>query len=81
MKQKSYYLPYSIKKNIYLHIDNRFQEHDMKAGHSIRKEVFNMTNPFIYRKLSVLFLLFITFGNVYSKNKEMEQLFPDWIPY
>ena len=34
-----------------------------------------MTNPFIYRKLSVLFLLFITFGNVYSKNKEMEQLF------
>lgn len=37
MKQKSYYLPYSIKKNIYLHIDNRFQEHDMKAGHSIRK--------------------------------------------
>ena len=34
-----------------------------------------MTNPFIYRKLSVLFLLFIAFGNVYSKNKEMEQLF------
>ena len=34
-----------------------------------------MTNPFIYRKLSALFLLFIAFGNVYSKNKEMEQLF------
>ena len=34
-----------------------------------------MMNPFIYRKLSVLFLLFIAFGNVYSKNKEMEQLF------
>lgn len=25
------------KKNIYLQIDNLFQEHDMKAGHSIRK--------------------------------------------
>ena len=34
-----------------------------------------MTNPFIYRKLSALFLLFIAFGNVYSKNKKMEQLF------
>ena len=34
-----------------------------------------MTNPIIHRKLSVLFLLFIAFGNVYSKNKEMEHLF------